>query len=103
MDSSKRPRVGDECWLVEWCSELAFYDDSEDVDRDNCKMKVRRAACKEDAERIAREVYPATTTTFGGVEYYPARFVPYDEDDAALYPHAGYWEETADSEYYEGE
>jgi hypothetical protein len=99
-----RPRVGDSCWFVEWCSELAFYGDDPngDVDRDNCKMARRKAASREEAVRLAREVYRIATTTFGVVEFWPATFVAYDDDDAIAYPHAGYWKADADPDYYEG-
>lgn len=105
MTSKKRPRVGDKCWFVEWCVELAFYDDDPagDLDHDNCKTTCRRVANREEAERLAREVYPQTVGTFGVVEYWPSEFVAYDEDDATRYPHAGFWEATADPEFYEGE
>jgi hypothetical protein len=33
----------------------------------------------------------------------PAEFVPYDEDDADLYPGVGHWVETDDPEHYEGD
>jgi hypothetical protein len=46
-------------------------------------------------------VYPLDQ--HGVVRYWPARFVPYDEDDADLYPGVGYWEDTGDVEFYEGE
>lgn len=103
--TQKRPRIGDECWFVEWCLELAFYDDDPtgDVDRDRCKMIERRVATREDAEQLAREVYPVVTQTYGVVEYWPARFVPYSENDAADYPHVGYWDAIGNSEFYEGE
>ncbi len=52
---------------------------------------------------IHREVYPEAVGKFGVVEFWPAEFMAYDEDDADLYPHAGYWDATGDTEYYEGE
>jgi hypothetical protein len=97
-----RPRVGDTCWMVEWCSALAF-DEVGDVDRDNCTDVVRRVATMEEAEALARKVWPATTNTFGVVSYWPAEFVGFDELDAVRYPHAGYWEATADAQCYEGD
>jgi hypothetical protein len=99
---SARFRVGDETWFIEWCPKLVF-DENGDCDHDRCVDNVRKAATKEEAERIAREVYPETTNAFGVVSYYPARFVPYDEDDAAEYPHAGFWDAIGETEHYEGD
>jgi len=101
----QRPRVGDEAWFVEWCSKLAFYDDdpSGDVDRDNCKMSRRKVATEAEARGAAEEVWPRTQETFGVVSIWPARFVPYDEDDADALPHAGYWEVTDDPRHFSGE
>ncbi len=99
--SKPRPRVGDVCWFVEWCPELAF-DESGDVDRDSCVNSIRRVATKEEAETLARKVWPQTQHAWGVVDYWPAEFVPYDEEDAARYPHVGHWEDTADAESYEG-
>ncbi len=73
------------------------------MEHDLCKVKCRRVASKEEAEELAREVYPQTTETYGVVEYWPATFVAYDDDDAESYPHAGFWEATADAECYDGE
>jgi hypothetical protein len=98
-----RPCVGDTAWFVEWCEKLVFYEDSEDVDCDACPQKTRRFATREEAAAFAKEVWPKTVNVFGVVSYWPAEFVAYDEDDAILYPHAGFWEDTGDSEYYEGE
>lgn len=100
----KRPTVGDECWMVEWCAKLAFYEDSTDVDRDSCKMAIRSFATKEEAVKFSAEIWQSVAQhTFGIVDYWPSRFVPYDEADAARYPHVGFWEATADAETYEGD
>lgn len=103
-----RPRVGDEAWFVEWTYELAWEDDDDSseyrtVDRDNCKTHCRRVATREEAERLARQVWPETRETFGVVEYWSAQFTAYDERDAAMYPHAGFWESTGEGGVYEGE
>lgn len=105
MTTKQRPQVGDKCWLVEWCVELAFEDNNPEngVDHDNCKLKRRQVATKEEAENLAKEVYPQTTNTFGVVEYWPAVFTAYDEGDAIRYPFAGYWKRSGDYEFYEGE
>lgn len=99
---TNRPRIGDECWWVEWCSALAF-DSCGDVDRDNCETRQKRFTTKDEAEKFAREIYPVTTETFGVVEIWPARFEAYDDDDAELYPHVGRWEAIGDVEYFEGD
>jgi hypothetical protein len=105
MSPSKRyrPRVGDSRWFVEWNEEIVL-DESGDIDRDatEAKEKTRSFKTREEAEAFAAEVWPKTHNAFGIVVYYPAEFVAYDEDDAARYPHVGYWEGTADTEVYEG-
>jgi hypothetical protein len=101
---AKRPRVGDEAWLVEWCTKAPLLDDAHPEyggDPDRNEYETRRADTREEAERLAREVYPLEQ--MGAVRYWPARFTPYDDIDAADYPHAGRWEETGDAEYYEGD
>lgn len=104
-----RPLVGDECWIVEWCSKLAFYPnddgtDSTDVDHDACTITERRVQTREQAEALAKRVWQETAQhTFGIVEYAPHRFVPYDEADVTRYPWAGFWEATDDSEVYAGD
>jgi hypothetical protein len=98
-----RPTVGDTAWFVEWCYELAF-DQGGDVDRDNCKEHRRRFATKEEAAAFAREIWPTTTDKLGIVTYWQADFVAYDEEDAARYPHVGYWEPRGEyDEIYDGE
>lgn len=104
MTTKQRPRVGDTAWFVEWCVKMGMVDDAHPeygCNPDKSVMRTRRAADREDAERIAREVYPLDQT--GAVAFWPATFVAYDEDDAALYPHAGHWEPDNDPEYYEGD
>jgi hypothetical protein len=97
-----KPKVGDEAWFVEWVSELAF-DECNDLDRDNCKRKTGKAATRDEAEKIAKDAWPEAETLLGYVEYWPSEFFPYDEEDAARYPHAGYWNATGDVEVYEGD
>lgn len=103
-----RPLIGDECWFVQWTYELAWVggdDTSEyrEVDRDNCKTRTRRVATKEEAERLAKEVYPQTTTCFGFVEYWHARYEAYDDGDGSG-PYLAHWQPTEEyPETYEGE
>jgi hypothetical protein len=102
--ATKRPKIGDECWFVEWCIKKGMVDDAHPEyggDYDLDVNHTRRVATREEAEQVAREVYPIDQ--YGAVSYWPARFKPYDEDDAAFYPHVGYWIETGDTEYYEGD
>lgn len=104
-----RPRVGDRRWIVEWTYELAWVDGDDsseyrEIDRDNCKERCRMVLTREDAERVAREVWPQTHNAFGVVQYGEAEFVAYDENDAAMYPHVGYWEAINEyGEVYEGD
>lgn len=96
-------RTNPKRWFVEWCSELAFYEDGS-ADRDSCKMRTRGFATREEAEKFAKEVWPQTHNTFGIVTYWEAEFTAYDEDDAARYPHAGFWEAIGEhEEVYEGD
>jgi hypothetical protein len=98
----KRPRIGDECWFVEWCSKLAF-DECGDVDRDNCKNTTRRVNTREEAEALAKEVWPRTKETSGIVEYWHARYEAYDDGDGSG-PYLHHWEPTEEwPEVYEGE
>jgi hypothetical protein len=99
-----RPRVGDERWFVEWCVKLGKADENDpdsEWDRDSDVYRSRAVATKEEAEKLAREVYPMDQ--YGAVAYWPAEFVAYDEDHAADYPHVGFWEDTGDAEHYEGD
>lgn len=103
-----KPRVGDECWFVQWAYELAWVDGDStsadrEVDRDECKEHTRRCETKKEAERIAKQVYPETINVFGFVEYWPARFEAYDDDDAIKHPTVGCWVCIADPEEYSGE
>lgn len=108
MRTMSRPRVGDECWFVEWVYELAWVDgdstsEYREIDRDECKTRSRKVATKGDAERLAKEVWPQTVNCFGIVDYWPSRFVAYDESDVIEFPHAGFWEATDDGDVYEGD
>lgn len=101
-----RPTIGDRLWHVEWCSKLAFYDDDEtgEVDRDNCTMSTKSFRTRDEARAFAEKTWPATQETFGIVTVDEIEFVPYDEDDATLYPHAGHWENVREeSEIFSGE
>lgn len=95
-------RVGDSGWEVEWCYELAFYDDDPggDVDRDRCKERRRWFRVEEEARKYAREVaYPQAVGTFGTVAVTPF-VLEYLVPEERLGTHVEY---TADSEYYEGD
>lgn len=101
---AKRPTIGDECWFVEWCIELGLVDAAHPeygCDPDKNKLRTRCVATRDEAMQVAKQQYP---NAIGGVvSYWPATFTPNDDDDAHLYPHAGFWETTADPEHYEGE
>ena len=99
---NRRPRVGDKAWFVEWCEELVIVDG--ECDHDQCVMNERKFATKDEALAFAKEVWPKTTNAYGVVNYWPAKFTPYDEDDAAMYPTVGFWEPAGDrEEIYDGE
>jgi hypothetical protein len=102
-----RPRLGDECWFVQWTYELVWIDgdstsEYREIDRDNCKERTRRVATKAEAERLAREVYPETVGVFGFVEYWHAVYEAYDDNDGTG-PYLAHWEPTGDPATYEGE
>lgn len=100
----RQPKVGDECWVVAWCIQQGLVDDDHPEyggDPDKNEMRRRTVPTREDALHVAREVLPQDV--FGMVTYWPVRFVPYDENDAGLFPHVGYWKDQADAEVYEGE
>jgi hypothetical protein len=96
----RRPRVGDECWEVEWCAGVPL-DENGDADLDRADYRVCRFADRDAALAFAREIFPKDH--FGAVRITPERFEPYDELEAVAYPHAGYWQAIGDSEFYEGE
>jgi hypothetical protein len=101
---TKRPKIGDECWFVRWCIKAGLVDEDHPEyggDPDLDVTRTRRVDTREEAEAVAREVFPLDQ--YGSVVYWPARFVPYDEDDAGPYPTVGFWEETGEDEHYEGE
>jgi hypothetical protein len=108
MKTARKPTIGEECWFVEWVYELTWVDgdstsEYREVDRDNCKTRIRKVASKEEAERIAREVWPETHNAFGVVEYWHARYEAYDDDDGTG-PYLPHWQATEEySEVYEGE
>jgi hypothetical protein len=102
--SAVRPRVGDSCWFVEWCLEHGLVDPAHPEygsDPDKDVTRCRRVETREEAERLATEVYPIDASGF--VRYWPAEFVAYDEADAHRHPHAGFWQAAGDEEHYEGE
>jgi hypothetical protein len=99
MSKLARPRVGDRCWFVEWCVKDGANEYG-DHDPDKDEKETRRVSTREEAEALACSVYPQDVRGF--VEFWPAEFVAYDEDDALAYPHVGLWETTADAETYEG-
>ncbi len=95
----KRPRVGETKWEVEWCSKLAFYEDSTDTDMDRCTMSFRYFATEAEAVAFAAKTWPETVKTFGVVEICEVRFTAYDDDDAAEFPHVGFWEHIGTVQY----
>jgi hypothetical protein len=102
--TASRPRVGDEAWVVEWCTKIGMVDEDHPeygCDPDNSETTEQIVPTKADAERLAKEVY--RLDKYGSVPYWPIRFMAYDEDDVHRYPYVGYWDATDDAEYYEGE
>lgn len=100
MKRPYRPVVGDERWEVEWCV-FSFVDENGDGDPDRDRYTSRLVKTWAEAQKEARRVFP--TCCYGSVRITPMRFEPYDEDDAARYPHVGFWEAVGDSVFFEGE
>lgn len=97
--TKKRPAVGDERWEVQWCIDVP-KDENGDCVLDQADDRFAMFQTKAAAMRHAKKVY--TKDFFGSVRITPMRFVPFDEDDALRFPHAGYWDAIGDSEFYEG-
>lgn len=89
------PRNGDEAWLVEWVAELAF-DANGDVDWNNCKEAEQLVATREQAEELARKVYPQTVGKTGCVHYRLMRF-------GSPWGGPADWHRAGDTEEYAGE
>lgn len=97
----RKPVIGDECWEVRWCHASWLDEDGITGDPDRDSYTVKDFKTHAAAMAYAKKVYPKCC--HGVVNITPMQFVPYDEADAARYPHAGYWEATGDTEFYEGE
>lgn len=95
-----RPRVGDECWVVRWCVNIPV-DEYGESDLDAAEY--REAAYKTPAAAWKRAIREYPNDAFGAVVVTPMTFVAYDERDARLMPHVGYWEPSGDAECYHGE
>lgn len=89
-----KARIGDKTWEVEWCSEIPL-DENGDSDMDAAKYHFVHIQDKDKALAYAKKVLPKDA--FGAVRVTPMMFVAYDEDDADLYPHVGFWDATSDS------
>lgn len=87
--TQKRPMVGDRTWFVDWCAGIPT-DEFGDSDMDNADERRERRATHDEAVARAKEVLPLDA--FGSVTICEAIYEPYDEADAILYPHAGFWE-----------
>lgn len=100
VKEQRKPRVGDECWEVEWCTEIPL-DKNGDAVLDQCTMKDRLFKTEAAAWKHAKKVYPLDK--FGSVAVTRKRFCPYDDADAAAWPTMGFWETVGDPKHYEGE
>ena len=90
-----KPQVGDRKWAVDWTASIP-KDEYGDSDLDNADERCERYASRELAIARAKAVLPLDA--FGCVTVTAVEFVPYDEDLAANFPHAGYWEAASQSE-----
>lgn len=100
MSLKGKPRVGDKCWEVEWCTEIPV-DENGDSDMDRAKLHVERFQFAEEAMEFARDVFPQDQ--FGAVAITLMQFCAYDDYDALRYPHAGFWDAAGETYHYEGE
>jgi len=91
----RKPMVGDERYRVEWCESIPI-DENGDGDLDAAVYRRRLFATHTAAIAFAKSVLPRDA--FGAVDVTPIRFVAYDDDDAIIYPHVGFWEDVGDGE-----
>lgn len=86
------PRIGDKAYSVEWTQET-----SDGPERDHYGPFRERARIFRNlkvAESYAQEMLPHACF---GVDIFPVEFTAYDEEDAALYPTLGTWEEVGEA------
>lgn len=95
MATKTRSRVGDRKWAVDWTASIP-KDENGDSDIDNADERCERYSNREIAIARAKAVLPLDA--FGCVTVTEVAFVPYDDDDAEMYPHVGYWEATSECE-----
>lgn len=96
--TQKRPRVGDEAYEVEWCANMPL-DENGDCDFDAAEYHAEMLRTHTAAHNRAKEVLPLSC--HGVAMVMPMRFAAYDDEDAHLRPHVGFWEATGDAEYVE--
>lgn len=97
--SKRRARIGDKRWEVEWVSKLVF-DEYGDMDIDRNEVSYAHFDSENEAVAYVKTVWPIAEKTIGQVEVTPIRFVPYDDDDADIYPHVGFWEHYGETLYF---
>ena len=97
MIKKDRPVVGDKSWEVEWCSHIPV-DSHGDWDRDNSTICVQFFDTKDEAMVRAKEVLPHDQ--LGSVCVTPKIFEAYVIKDVERYPHAGFWSDNGEPEYY---
>lgn len=91
----RRPRHGDECWEVEWCTRVATYDGTDDVDTDRCEYSFERFPTRAAAVAFAVKTWPTTTGKLGHVCLRLMRWVTPEGDPDWL----GGWEPTGTYEH----
>lgn len=100
MKKKPRPVVGDRSWSVDWCAGIPT-DENGDSDHDRADDRCDRYRTLEAAQKRAAEVLPLDA--FGCVSINECVFTAYDEDDAAEYPHAGFWDAVGEPTIVEAE
>lgn len=85
-----RASFGDTRFEVEWCKELAFYEDSTDVDRDKCKMSREALSTLEEAKEFSEHIYKESEqdNKFGMVEVNEMQYESYGDEQ---FPWLGRW------------
>ena len=94
--TQRQPRVGDRAWHVDWCAGIPLDPETGDGDLDNADYRTETFWLEPDANERARKVLPLDA--FGSVSVTAVEFLAYDDDDAACYPHVGFWEPIGEPE-----
>lgn len=93
MRVKKSRKVGDIAWSVDWTANIPVNEFGES-DMDAADERCERFTTE--VEAIARANEVVSLDAYGFVPVTKCEFVPYDEDDAERFPHAGFWEDRGE-------